>query len=306
MSKSLMIEPPSEAQLRALPGGPMRRIKSAVLFSAEAMQRAWLKVKAVGGGPGIDLVSIDKFERDLDQNLSTLRHELLTGIYKPQPVKRLLAPKASGGLRPLALWTLRDKIAQRVVYDSIEPYFESQFLPCSFGFRPGRSIADVVSTVTANREANRRWVADIDIKNCFDSLDNRLLMKFVAQRIYVPLILKLIKAWLNAQVFNELSGVRAVAGASQGAVISPLLANIYLHQVDLVLSQRRLHLIRYADDMIVCCRTKAEAQQALNSTELALGKIRLKLNPHKSRIVHFDQGFKFLGVFFVKNEVYWL
>lgn len=304
MKKSLFLPPPPMGDAPAGPTGPLKRVNPQLLFSLDTLRRAWLKVKAAGGGPGVDGVSLAAFEANLETNLANLQGEVLSGSYRPQGVKRLLAPKSNGGLRPLALWTLRDKLAQRVVYDAIEPYFERQFLECSFGFRPGRNVADVVKVIVAQREAHRRWVADIDIKNCFDSLDPGLTLQFVRQQVADPFILRLIQAWLNARVFNELSG--PAAGASQGAVISPLLANIYLHQVDLLLTRQHYHLVRYADDLLICCQRKSEAEAALQATGKALNQVRLELNPHKSRVVHFDQGFKFLGVFFLKNQYFYL
>ena len=306
MAKSLFLPAPTEVQLLAYPRGPLKRVKPEVLFSMDTLRRAWLKVKAAGGGAGVDGVTIDRFETNLEANLAKLQQEVLSGSYRPRPVKRLLAPKPKGGLRPLALWTLRDKVVQRVVTDCIEPYFERQFLPCSFGFRPGRSIAQVVQVIIAHREAHRRWAANIDIKDCFDSLDPELLLHFVRQQVTDPLILKLITAWLKARIFNDLSGLKATAGASQGAVISPLLSNIYLHQIDLALTQQGSALVRYADNLLICCRRKEEAQQALQATATALRQVRLELNPYKSCVVHFDQGFQFLGVFFLKNEYFYL
>lgn len=305
-SKSLFIRPPAGAELQATPHGPLKQVKPEVLFSADALRRAWLKVKAAGGGRGVDRVGLEQFEARLEANLGALQADILGGRYRPHRVQRLLAPKANGGLRPLALWTLRDKVAQRVIYDCIEPYFESQFLDCSYGFRPGRGRDDVVKVLTGQREAHRRWVADIDIKDCFDSLDPGLVLKFVSDRVHDPLILGLIRAWLNTQVFNDLAGPGATAGAAQGAVLSPLLANVYLHQVDLQLVRQGYQLVRYADDLVICCRRKQEAEQALQATALALGRVRLALNPHKSRVVHFDEGFKFLGVFFIRNDCFYL
>ncbi len=304
MLKSLFIRPPANAKLRTYPMGPLKRIKPDVLFSMDALRRAWLKVKAAGGGPGVDGMTINKFETELEANLVTLQTDLLAGRYKPKTVKRLLIPKPKGGLRPLALWSLRDKVVQRVVYDCIEPYFEREFLACSFGYRPGLGVAQAVQTVLAYRDQHHRWVADIDIKDCFDSLDSELLMGLVRRQVKDPLILKLIRAWLNARVFNALTGPRTRAGASQGAVISPLLANIYLHQVDLYLIQRDYYLVRYADDIVICCRRKVEAEQALQAAGSALRQVKLSLNLRKSRVVHFDQGFKFLGVFFLRNEYF--
>jgi group II intron reverse transcriptase/maturase len=306
MPKSLFIPPPANGRLLAHPPGPLKRVKPEVLFSIEALRRAWLKVRAAGGGPGVDGVTINKFETELEAQLVGLQTDLLSGRYRPQTVKRLLAPKPNGGLRPLALWTLRDKVVQRVVNDCIEPYFESQFLPCSFGYRPGLGVAQAVQVILGHRDRHRRWVADIDIKDCFDTLDPELLLGLVRRQVKDPLILKLIQAWLEAKVFNALTGPQTKAGASQGAVISPLLANIFLHQVDLYLVQRGHQLVRYADDIVIFCRRKQEAAQALQACSDALRQVKLSLNAHKSRVVHFDEGFKFIGVFFLRNEHFYL
>lgn len=306
MTQSLFLPPPTSKDLQAAPRGPLKPVKPKVLFSLDALRRAWLKVRATGGGAGVDGITIKRFEDELDDHLRQLQADLLARTYRPQRVKRLLVPKANGELRPLGLWTLRDKVAQRVVYDCIEPYFEREFLDCSFGFRPRRGVKDVVKTVIAQRNAHRRWVADIDIKKCFDNLDPDLVLRFVRRQVHDPTILRLIQAWLKARVFNDLSGPGAVAGASQGAVISPLLANIYLHQVDVPLTRQGFHLIRFADDMLICCRRKQQAQQAMQATGEALQRVRLELNLYKSQVVHFDQGFQFLGVFFLRNEHFYL
>jgi len=306
MSRSLMLPADVGAGLLTAPQGPLQRIAPESLFAMDALRRAWLKVRVAGGAPGVDGVSIRRFETDLENNLAALQAELLAGRYRPQPVKRLLVPKPGSGLRPLALWALRDRVAQRVVYDCVAPYFERQFLDCSFGFRPGRGVSDAVHAVLAQRDAHRRWVADADIKDCFDSLDTSLLVGFVRQQVKDPTILRLIRAWLDARVFNALRGPWTRAGAAQGAVISPLLANVYLHQVDLQLTRQGYHLIRYADDLLVCCQRKQQAQEALRATEAVLARVRLQLNHHKSRVVHFDQGFQFLGVFFLRNEYFYL
>lgn len=306
MSRSLFLPANTKAELLAAPRAPLRRVAPQALFSLDALRRAWLKVKATGGAAGADGVTIRRFEAELEANLTALQADLLAGRYRPQKVKRLLVPKPGGEVRPLALWALRDKIVQRLVHDCIAPYFERQFLDCSFGFRPGQGVADAVRTVLAHRDAHRRWVADADIKDCFDSLNPDLLMRLVRQQVQDATVLRLIRAWLNAQVFNALRGPWTAAGASQGAVISPLLANVYLHQMDLGLTRQGYHLVRYADDVLICCRRKGQAQDALQATAAALKKIKLRLNPYKSRVVHFDQGFQFLGVFFLRNEHFYL
>ena len=302
--KSLFIPPPTDPLEPRLPTGPLKRLDPQRLFSKNALRRAWSKVKAVGGAPGVDRVSLEQFEADLGQNLGRLRKDLLAGRYKPQPVKRFLIPKPNGNFRSVALWTLRDKIVQRVVYDYIEPYFEAVFLDSSYGFRPGRSVGQAIKSVIDHRQAHRRWVVDLDIKDCFDAFDSKLMLRFVKQRVHDPTILGLVRAWLKAKVFNAPATTNGATGTSQGAVISPLLANAYLHQLDVQLTRRDYHLVRYADNLIICCRTKKEAEQALQTATHSLHRIKLEPNPHKTRIVHIDQGFKFLGYFFLRNEVF--
>jgi retron-type reverse transcriptase len=168
MSRSLFLPPDTGTELLAAPRAPLRRVAPQALFSLDALRRAWLKVRATGGAAGVDGVTIQRFEADLEANLTALQADLLAGRYRPQKVKRLLVPKPGGEARPLALWALRDKIVQRLVHDCIAPYFERQFLDCSFGFRPSQGVADAVRAVLTYRDAHRRWVADADIKDCFD------------------------------------------------------------------------------------------------------------------------------------------
>jgi len=278
------------------------------LFPPEALRRAWQTVRRNGATPGVDRVTIRRFERDLDRNLGQLRQELVDGTYKPLPVKRILVPKPRGGLRPLAIWSLRDRVAQRVVHDYLVPICEPRFLDCSYGFRPGRSVADAVQAVTGARDANRRWVVDADIQDCFGSLDRRRLMKHVRAWVDELTVIALIEEWLRARVYNPARGLPATAAASQGGVITPLLANLYLHSFDVRVTRIVSYgtLVRFADDYVILCRRRRGAQAALVAARQALGHLGLRLNPHKTRIVHFDHGFKFLGVFFLRNEHFYL
>lgn len=160
------------------------------LFSPEALQRAWQIVRRNGTTPGVDRVTVRRFERDLERNLAQLQGELASGAYEPLPVKRVLVPKPKGGLRPLAIWTLRDRVAQRVVHDYLVPIVEPRFLDCSYGFRPGRSVSDAVQAVVEARDAHRCWVVDADIEDCFGSLDRlsfgyTLLLKDVTAAVQV-------------------------------------------------------------------------------------------------------------------------
>jgi group II intron reverse transcriptase/maturase len=284
--------------------GPVRPAPAERFFTAEALQRAWLAVKRAGGGAGVDDVTLETFAGRLDEELGRLRAELVAGAYRPRPVRRVLVPKPNGGLRPLALWALRDRVAQRAVYDIIAPSFEAIFLPCSFGYRPGLGVEDAVRQVLAYRDRGLRWVADGDIQDCFDSIPADRLAGLVARRVLDPLLRRYIAGWLDAQILNGVDGVPARAGACQGSVLSPLLANIYLHEVDCLLTARRLALVRYADNLLICCRRKAEAEEALAAADQALMAWGLRLNEHKSRVVHFDQGFAWLGFFLLRDECF--
>lgn len=274
------------------------------LFTLAALRRAWLAVKRTGGGAGADGMTIQKFEADLPQGLEELRRQLVSGEYQPRLLRRMMAPKTSGGLRPLVLWALPDRIAQRVVYDIMAPTFEAIFLPCSVGFRPGLGVQDAVKRLQQLRDENRHWVVDADIKDCFDSINTQRLLPLVAARVQDTLLLRYIERWLAAKIFNTADGVPSVAGASQGSVLSPLLANIYLHEVDRLLVAQQLALIRYADDLVICCQRKGEAQHALVAVHDALRQWGLTLSDRKTGIVHFDEGFEWLGHFFVRRECY--
>lgn len=276
------------------------------LFSPEAMHRAWQVIRRNGTTPGIDRVSQRDFARHLDRNLEVLRHELVTGSYEPLPVKRVLVPKGNGGWRPLAIWALRDRVAQRVVHEILLGYLEPVFLDCSYGFRPGRAVQDAVNAVIAARDAGRRWVVDADIEDCFGSLDPR---RMVAQvRAYVPhaVVVALIEKWLRAHVANPAGRRPARAAASQGGVITPVLANLYLHPFDLQMQRRARHntLVRFADDFVILCGKQAEAERALAVAQQTLRTLRLRLNPHKTRLASFDGGFRYLGYFFLRDEVF--
>ena len=278
------------------------------LFSPEALRRAWRVIRRNGATPGVDQVTIRQFERDLEGNLGSLRRELVGGMYEPRPVKRVLVPKRGGGMRPIAIWTLRDRVAQRAVHDYLVPIFEPRFLDCNYGFRPGRSVADAVGAVIAARDRGSRWVVDADIQDCFGSLQPARLLSQVKAWVSDPTIPTLIESWLGAEICNPAQGYGATAAASQGGVITPLLANLYLHGFDTQVARRvgTGALVRFADDFLILLRRRREAQRTLEASRRALHRLGLELSPHKTRLVHFDEGFKFLGVYFIGGEHYQL
>lgn len=276
-------------------------------FTRESLARAWLHIKANGGGPGVDGVSLDDFAAHADAELAALRQEVLSGAYRPTPIKTVWVPKRSGeGQRPLAKWTIRDRVAQRAVVEYLEPHFEQRFLDCSFGFRPGRGVQDAAARILTLRDQGLRWVVDADIKKCFERIDPDLLLKRLRSELNDPGLLWLLERWVRVRIMNVLVGQRPTAGTSQGGPISPLLANVYLHPLDVRLTQAGLNLVRYADDLVVLCPRRQDAEAALAQVEQGLSELHLELNPKKTRLVSFDEGFQFLGVFFVGNKHHYL
>jgi group II intron reverse transcriptase/maturase len=276
------------------------------LFSPEALRRAWQVIRRNGTTPGVDRVSQRDFERALNHNLAALGEELSSGVYEPLPVKQVLVPKGNGDWRPLAIWALRDRIAQRVVHEYLLAHLEPVFLDCSYGFRPGRSVKEAVEAVVEAREAGRRWVVEADIEDCFGSLDPRHIAAQVRTQVPDRVVVDLIEKWLRANIANPTGKRPARAAASQGGVITPLLANLYLHSFDVQMQRQARHstLVRFADDFVILCQRQVEAERALAIARQALRRLRLRLNVQKTRVVHFDAGFKFLGVFFLRDEVF--
>ncbi len=268
-----------------------------VMFSLEALHRAWRSVRRNGSTPGSDRVTILYFEQHLEAELARLRTDILAGRYRPQPVLRYYKLKESGKNRPLSLWSLRDRIAQRGVHEYLTPILERRFLECSYGFRPGRSIEQAVEAIVQARESNFRWVVDADITQCFDSIPFDLLMHQASSMIPSELAVQLIRLWLQTPIKHHLG---EKAGVSQGSVISPQLANLYLHRFDemVLAALPQAKLIRFADDFVLLCRHRSEANWSLTVAKRCLGSLRLRLNMDKTRIVHFEEGFTFLGVAF--------
>lgn len=271
-------------------------------FTSSAMRHAWLAVKRAKGGAGMDGMTLRKFEADLDSELETLRGELIQGSYRPRPIRQVLVPKAGKGMRSLAIWALRDRIAQRVLYDLIAPAFEPLFLPCSFGFRPSLSTGHAIRQVEAYRDINLRWIVDADIKNCFDEIDSKRLMGLIRQQIKDRQLLGYIHRWLNADLMNSMDGKPRKAGTSQGSVLSPLLANIYLHELDKALVKQNLAVVRYADDLLICCQRKNDALAAQTFLARSLRQMSLQLNEQKTRVLHLDEGVQWLGYFLIRKE----
>jgi RNA-directed DNA polymerase len=281
------------------------------IVQEDILSHAWRLVRANGGSPGVDGMSFQAIEdgEGVDAFLLDLARSLKDKTYRAQPVRRVVIPKADGSLRPLGIPTVRDRVAQMAVKLTIEPIFEADFCPHSYGFRPKRSAHDAVDDIANTLWAGYTQVIDADLSKYFDSIPHSKLMIVVAERIVDGGILHLIKQWLKAPVIGEdENGVKKTVGGGkgnrkgtpQGGVISPLLANCYLHILDRVWQNRHLkeslqaHLVRYADDFVVLCRKGVG--EPLKVVRDVLTRLDLRLNETKTHVVDASQaGFNFLG-----------
>lgn len=257
---------------------------------------AWARVRANAGAAGVDGQTVDVFDADAEHQLAALRRRLLSAErYVPPPVRRVDIPKPDGRTRPLGIPTVADRVVQQATRQVIEPLFEPHFLPCSFGYRPGRSAADAVHWVREAIRRGDRWVAEFDIVGFFDHLHHPRLLREVAKQVDDPEVIGLIRRWLAAGVLSDEGLVRSASGTPQGGVISPLLANIYLHRLDTEVRSAGFRLIRYADDFVILADRRWKVEAADRLVRAVVADIGLEVAETKSRIVKVRDGFEFLG-----------
>jgi RNA-directed DNA polymerase len=259
---------------------------------------AWQQVRAKRGAAGIDRISIARFEANAPKYLSEVAEQLKTGQYRAEAVRRVEIPKAGGGSRPLGIPTVKDRVVQAAVKRVIEPIFESRFCDTSYGFRSGRGCKDALRAVNGWLRQGYTHVVDADLKSYFDSIPHERLHARVAERISDGPVLALIDGWLRQDIVHELKRWTPTGGTPQGAVLSPLLANIYLHPLDQHMLARGYKMVRYADDFVILCQSAHEAQQALAEVQQWVSANGLELNMDKTHIgdcLHKGQGFEFLG-----------
>lgn len=271
----------------------------------DVLGRAWQEVARKRGAPGVDGVRIEDIEAvGVAVFLAELGDELRAGRYRPLPVRRVSIPKRQGGERHLGVPAVRDRVVQAAARLVLEPIFEADFAPVSFGFRPKRSALQARERVRAGLRRNRLWVVDADISAFFDHLDHRLLLRFVRERVSDRRVVGLIAGWLQAGVLTTEGLLHPTAGTPQGGVISPLLANVYLHRLDEAWQGRHWRLgelTRYADDLVIACGSGQQAEAALASLRAELDELGLELAAAKTRVVNLHErgeGFDFLGYHF--------
>jgi len=277
------------------------------VFAERNLWTAFQQVARNGGAAGVDHVTVQTFERQLPDSIWELSDPLRSGVFQPQAVRRVQIPKpGSTETRPLGIPTVRDRVVQAAIVNVIEPIFERDFAEHSYGFRPGRGCRDALRRVDELLRAGYVHVVDADLKSYFDSIPHDRLMARLEEKIADGPVLRLIESFLKADILDDAAQWTPETGAPQGAVLSPLLSNIYLDPLDHLLADSGLEMVRYADDFVILCRTAADAQRALDAVQAWVAENGLILHPTKTRIVDVrTEGFDFLGYHF-RGTKHWV
>jgi len=274
------------------------------VYARGNLQAAFAEVKANGGAAGVDHQTVEVFERHLEQNLEKLARSLKDGSYRPQAIRRVWIPKpGSTEKRPLGIPTVRDRVVQAALRHVLEPILERDFAEQSYGFRPNRGCKDALRRVDQLLKAGDTWVVDADLKSYFDTIPHDQLLERVREKISDGRVLELLKAYLTQKVMETAKSWTPEGGTPQGAVISPLLSNLYLNPLDQQMAGQGMQMVRYADDFVILCRSQEEAIVALERVRQWAEQAGLELHPVKTRIVDATQrgGFDFLGYHFERG-----
>lgn len=274
--------------------------KPANLFSA------YREVAANKGAPGVDNITIEEFTANLQRNMNKLEQQLREGTYQPQAIKRVHIPKpGTKETRPLGIPTVRDRLVQNALRHVLEPILERQFAEHSYGFRPGKGCKDALRRVDSHVKQGFKYTVDVDLKSYFDTIPHDLLIRELRKYVADNSLIELVEKFLQAEVLDGLEHWTPTSGAPQGAIISPLLSNLYLNELDHLLANSGYTMTRYADDFVIQCRTREEAEAALELVRTWTTARGLTLHPTKTKIVSVDnEGFEFLGYRFIKHRRY--
>lgn len=276
------------------------------VYSERTLSLAWRKVQSNAGACGVDGITIETFGKDSLSRLLAVNEHLKRGSYQPKPVKRVRIPKAgSKQMRPLGIPTVTDRVVQQALRMVLEPIFEHRFAEHSYGFRPGRSCHDALRRVSGQLAQGYTHVVDIDIQGYFDTIDQERLMKLLREDVSDSRVLTLIERFLKAGVLEDGDWEASEAGTPQGGVISPLLSNLYLDELDHYMEAKALAMTRYADDMVILCKSAAQAEHALETVREWMKQANLQLHPEKTRLVDLGTAgsyFEFLGYRFQRTR----
>lgn len=267
-------------------------------YRPKTLELAWKRVASKRGAAGVDRVSVERFTAQADKLLVELTNSLQGGSYQPEAVKRVEIDKGDGKKRPLGIPTVKDRVVQTALKLTIEPIFEAQFRTGSYGFRPGLGCKDALRKVDELIKQGYTHVVDADLQSYFDTIPHERLMALIEQQIADSRVLHLLRQFLKQDILHEMQRWTPTGGTPQGAVISPLLANLYLHPLDCLLEQHGYHMVRYADDFVILCQQADQAESALGIVKAWVLENELTLHPDKTHVGdcrQVGQGFEFLG-----------